>query len=240
MLYTNPEDDWSDLGLDKEEDEDTQDRSSSSPSSSSALNAKEQKMLLQKNNSNKLKSQYHSSYSPPTIKEDEEEMSNVSGEYTSNKYSVTSSIDLGPKVQNWTEVIRNDAPKRTISSPMVTYTQKEAENSIGYGNADNGPQVRRKSSELSQSMKTRLEAFNSSTQAAGGTEGEQKEIQKTTVEPDGQFKQKLQTFRKISEGNLNQTETERKPKPPMTISSLLGGGVSLYLIARKSRFINCE
>ena len=230
LLYTNPEDDWSDFCLEKEEEEDTPDRSSSTPSSSSALNATEQKMLLQKNNSNKLMSQYHSSVSPSTINEDEE-LSNVAPDYNTNKSSVSPSTmyDLGPKVQNWTEVIRNDAPKRTISSPMVTYTQKEADNSIGADNGENVPQVRRKSSELSASMKTRLEAFNSTVQPSGMPEDERVEVQKTAVEPDGQFRQKLQAFRKISEGQLNQAEIERKPKPPMTISSLLGGGVSLYL-----------
>ena len=231
MLYTNPEDDWSDLCLDTEEGVDIPDQSRSTTSSSSALNAKEQKMLLQKNNSNTLMSQYHSSsVSPSTINEDEEELA---AEYNTNKCSATSStmFDLGPKVQNWTEVIRNDAPKRTISSPMVTYTQKEADNSIGSAHGENVPQVRRKSSELSASMKTRLEAFNSSVQSSGDPEAETIEVQKISVEPDGQFKQKLQAFRKISEGQLTQTEIERKPKPPMTISSLLGGGVSLYLIS---------
>ena len=189
-------------------------------------------MLLQKNNSNRMKSQYNTSVSP-TINEDEEESAQRFEQRENNanqdmNNASSTRFDLGPKVQNWTSVIQNDAPKRTISSPMVTYTQKEADNSIGSANGDNAPQVRRKSSELSASMKTRLEAFNSSTQASGVTETERSEQQqKPSVEPDKTFHNKLQAFRKISMGQLNQDEVERKgPKPPMTISSLLGGGVS--------------
>ena len=229
-MYTNPEDDWSDLGLDTNEDQDNSEQSRSSSSSSSGLNAKEQKMLLQKNNSNKLKGPYRSSVSPSTINEDDEEASKTEGSInTSSVTSPSMNFDLGPKVQNWTEVIRNDAPKRTISSPMVTYTQKEADNNISGQNGESVPQVRRKSSELSVTMKTRLEAFNSSTKASGDTDGDGADVPKQAVEPDGLFKQKLQAFRKISEGQLNQTEIEKKPKPPMTISSLLGGGVSSYI-----------
>ena len=229
LLYTNPEDDWSDLGLDGNDYDDSPDHPSTSSSQgpSSALSPTEQKMLLQKNNSNKLSSQYNKSISPSTINEDEEESAKVVNENKTN-HNMNNKFDLGPKVQNWTEVIRNDAPKRTISSPMVTYTQKEADNSIGSSNEENAPQVRRKSSELSASMKTRLEAFNSSTQASGIPETEKADAVKTTVEPDKTFHNKLQAFRKISEGNLHQQEVERKPKPPMTISSLLGGGVSLW------------
>ena len=150
--------------------------------------------------------------------------------YLSPTSNPNNKIDLGPKVQNWTEVIRNDAPKRAISSPLVTYTQKEANNNSNgtMGNDEAAPQVRRKSSELSATMKNRLEAFNSASQASGANDadGPPEVVLKPAVEPDGLFKQKLQTFRKISEGQLNQTELERKPKPPMTISSLLGGGVS--------------
>ena len=222
------------MGLDGNDDDDSPDHPSSSSSQvpSSALSPTEQKMLLQKNNSNKLSSQYNQSVSPSTINEDEEE-TNITNEYNTNK-SYNNKFDLGPKVQNWTEVIRNDAPKRTLSSPMVTYTQKEADNSIGSANGENAPQVRRKSSELSASMKTRLEAFNSSTQASAIPETEKAEMVKTAgvVEPDKTFHNKLQAFRKISEGNLHQTDVERKPKPPMTISSLLGGGVGVKKISR--------
>ena len=225
LLYTNPEDDWSDLVIDKEDDEDIPD------SHSAALSPNEQQMLLQRNNSNKLKNQYNKSVSPSTINEDDEEAAKIATEYNANNgfNSPAANFDLGPKVQNWTQVIQNDAPKRTISSPMVTYTQKEADNSIGSANGDNAPQVRRKSSELSASMKTRLEAFNSSTAASGNPEPERAEVQKTSVEPDKTFHNKKDFFRKISEGQLNQPEAERKPKPPMTISSLLGGGVSQFI-----------
>merc|ERR1719189_2086907 len=72
----------------------------------------------------------------------------------------------------------------------------------------------------------RLEAFNSSTAASGNPEPERAEVQKTSVEPDKTFHNKKDFFRKISEGQLNQPEAERKPKPPMTISSLLGGGTN--------------
>ena len=223
--------------LDGNEDDDSPDHpsSSSSQAPSSALSPTEQKMLLQKNNSNKLSSQYNKSVSPSTINEDEEESAKVVNENNTNQ-NLNNKFDLGPKVQNWTEVIRNDAPKRTISSPMVTYTQKEADNSIGSSNGENAPQVRRKSSELSASMKTRLEAFNSSTQASGIPEAEKAEVVKTAgvVEPDKTFHNKLLAFRKISEGNLQQAEVERKPKPPQTISSLLGGGVSVYFEQKRN------
>lgn len=239
LLYTNPEDDWSDFGLEKEEYEDTPDQSSSTHTSSHALSPTEQKMLLQKNNSNKLMSQYSASVSPSTINEYEEEYDQVTNEnntHDSFNNTPTTQFDLGHKVQNWTQVIQNDAPKRTLSSPMVTYTQKEADNSIGSANGENAPQVRRKSSELSASMKNRLEAFNTSAQPSGIPEYERAEPQKTSVEPDKTFHNKLLAFRKISEGQLNQTEAERKPKPPMTISSLLGGGVSVFSLLTHNFF----
>lgn len=66
------------------------------------------------------------------------------------------------------------------SSPRISIEEKEA------------PPIRRKSSELSSSMKSRLEAFTSSSSLANAD-------QKRVVEPDNTFREKLQTFRKISE-----------------------------------------
>lgn len=79
--------------------------------------------------------------------------------------------------------------------------------------------MRRKSSELSNSMKSRLEAFISPQQTSL-TDGREKPVD-NTPEPDESFHEKLQTFRKISEG-VKADDEPKKPKPPLTYSSLIG------------------
>ena len=87
-----------------------------------------------------------------------------------------------------------------------------------------GPQVRRKSSELSSTMKSRLEAFISPT-GSGGPTTSGPEIREKAAdqgpEPDEKFHEKLQTFRKISEGQkTEEVNVQRKPK--LSYSSLIG------------------
>ena len=131
-------------------------------------------------------------------------------------------------VQNWTQVIRQDAPKRAVSSPVVTYTQRINNNDNEANQQQQQhqqPQVRRKSSELSSTMKSRLEAFNSQEALSSGSNSMESEVKQLTagpIEPDQQFHKKLMAFRKISEGKLEQPQ-DMKPKPPISISSLLGG-----------------
>ena len=148
----------------------------------------------------------HKSASPPSIPE-ENEQALEQPEWAANK------------VQNWTEVIRQDAPKRTVSSPVVTYAQRSAKTSLEQ--LQTQPQVRRKSSELSATMRERLEAFNAEQQGA-----EERATTAGPIEPDQQFHKKLMAFRKISEGKLEPPAEALKPKPPQSISSLLAGGVS--------------
>ena len=98
--------------------------------------------------------------------------------------------------------------------------------------------VRRKSSEMSQAMRDRLEAFNSGGGGVGGGSFDEEDgavspvagrehktsgLTAGVIEPDQKFHQKLMAFRKISEGKLDVPKEALKPKPPQSISSLLAG-----------------
>jgi len=155
------------------------------------------------------------------------------------------------KVQNWTEVIRQDAAPKTSSpalpaASVTTYAQRNnAKNSIGSSweqeqskqqeqkiSQSAGQPSRRKSSEMSATMRERLEAFKTNGEGDEGTEegnisggGGPKEPKTSltagVIEPDQKFHQKLMAFRKISEGKLDAPREPLKPKPPQSISSLL-------------------
>ena len=94
--------------------------------------------------------------------------------------------------------------------------------------------VRRKSSEMSQAMRDRLEAFSSggggsfdeedgAVSPVAGREHKTSGLTAGVIEPDHKFQQKLMAFRKISEGKLDVPKEALKPKPPQSISSLLAG-----------------
>ena len=198
LLYTSGEDlDWSEMGLDKEEEEEYN---------------RHQENVPDRDEDKKNKLRHHST-SPPPVREE------LGMEETPQPPEWASS-----GVQNWTQVIRQDAPKRAISSPVVTYTQRINSDDVE-NDKQQQPQVRRKSSELSSTMKSRLEAFNMQEGQSSGSNSMENESRQTTaglIEPDQQFQKKLMAFRKISEGKLEQPQ-DMKPKPPISISSLLGG-----------------
>lgn len=75
-------------------------------------------------------------------------------------------------------------------------------------------------------MKSRLEAFISPQQVSQ-TDGREKPVD-SAPEPDEKFHEKLQTFRKISEGT-NNDDVPKKPKPPLSYSSLIGVSQSLLM-----------
>ena len=79
---------------------------------------------------------------------------------------------------------------------------------------ETAPSVRRKSSELSLSMKSRLEAFTKN-------QDDENNANKRIVEPDNAFREKLQTFRKISEPQPEE-EVPKGPKPPLSYKTLIG------------------
>ncbi len=86
-------------------------------------------------------------------------------------------------------------------------------------NAANNEPVRRKSSEMSSTMKSRLEAFELQRQQ------EAQSRRSTEPEPDGMFKEKLKNFQKISsQSDLKQKELAKgptKPPPKMSYSKLI-------------------
>lgn len=139
--------------------------------------------------------------------------------------SGTTAASSSSSALSLTEAIRSDTPKRAISTPVINYTQaaSAAAQRVEYNPPSAGQQqpmqIRRKSSELSQTMKSRLEAFTSETNLAAPLSEARK---MAVVEPDCTFKEKLQTFKKISEGQVDKVE-ERRPRPPQSIGSLLAG-----------------
>lgn len=105
---------------------------------------------------------------------------------------------------------KTSAPVMPYGSPRGPSEEKEV------------PAVRRKSSELSTSMKSRLEAFTKQQQ-----EEADKAAKARAVEPDETFREKLQAFRKISEAKA-EDEVPKGPKPPLSYKTLIGNnfGVS--------------
>ena len=103
---------------------------------------------------------------------------------------------------------KTSAPVMPYGSPRSTSEEKEP------------PPVRRKSSELSSSMKSRLEAFT-----AAKNDSEDAETNKRVVEPDNTFRQKLQNFRKISEPQP-EPEQPQGPKPKLSYKNLIGNNFS--------------
>jgi len=82
------------------------------------------------------------------------------------------------------------------------------------------PSVRRKSSELSLSMKARLGAFTGKQDLEDDAAAN-----KRIVEPDNTFREKLQTFRKISEPQPEDS-VPKGPKPPLSYKTLIGNNFS--------------
>lgn len=99
---------------------------------------------------------------------------------------------------------------RKTSAPVLPYGNSGLKNSE---NEKEPPPVRRKSSELSSTMKSRLEAFTK--------QEEEEKNAKKMVEPDNTFREKLQTFRKISEPQPEE-EMPKGPKPVLSYKTLIG------------------
>ena len=103
-------------------------------------------------------------------------------------------------------------PSAVPNKPLVTFTNQDA---------NSAPPVRRKSSELSNTMKSRLEAFIAPTGSAPSLPEVREKAPDHAPEPDEKFHEKLQTFRKISEGpKPEEANVQRKPK--LSYSSLIG------------------
>ena len=113
--------------------------------------------------------------------------------------------------RKFSEVAHNSANK-----PIVTFTNQDSTN-VG------PPPVRRKSSELSTTMRSRLEAFISPSNpvvSGGPADSREKAAGDHTPEPNEKFHEKLSTFRKISEGpKEEEVSVQRKPK--LSYSSLI-------------------
>ena len=121
---------------------------------------------------------------------------------------------------------KTSAPVLPYGSPRSTSEEKEP------------PPVRRKSSELSTSMKSRLELFMKQDEEDNKvksvlptnnyvdfTKNSRLSLQnqkQRVVEPDNTFREKLQTFRKISEPQP-EDNTPKGPKPTLSYKTLLGG-----------------
>ena len=112
----------------------------------------------------------------------------------------------------------SEAGLNSANKPIVTFTNQDSANA-------GPPPVRRKSSELSTSMRSRLEAFispsSSTVVSSGGStlDSREKSAGDHTPEPDEKFHEKLSTFRKISEGTKEEEIMQRKPK--LSYSSLI-------------------
>ena len=112
----------------------------------------------------------------------------------------------------------SEAGLNSANKPIVTFTNQDSANA-------GPPPVRRKSSELSTSMRSRLEAFispsSSTAVSSGGStlDSREKSAGDHTPEPDEKFHEKLSTFRKISEGTKEEEIMQRKPK--LSYSSLI-------------------
>ena len=99
---------------------------------------------------------------------------------------------------------------RKTSAPVMPYGSSE----------QSAPPIRRKSSELSTTMKSRLEAFNKMQDEGNDEAGKSR-----NVEPDETFREKLQAFRKISEPQP-EDDTPKGPKPPLSYKTLIGSTFS--------------
>ena len=192
LLYTNGEDDWSDLGLEK------------------GHHSKDQAELpiekpIKKQQRQSLPTNLSKIEDKEEVKKELEETTDLVRNLSKNPQGGLDGYGEGVPVLNR----KTSAPVMPYGSPRAASEEKEP------------PPVRRKSSELSSSMKSRLEAF---------TSGKIDEIEDTAnakriVEPDNTFRQKLQNFRKISEP---QPEPEQPPgpKPKLSYKNLIGNNFS--------------
>lgn len=186
-LLHNDEDDWSDLGLEK--------IPKINQNNSSEISSVPAKQNLPKETKKRTSL-------PATIKENQIQVTNdevKSASRTPGGYFNNDGYGEGVPVLN-----------RKTSAPVLPYGNSGLKNSE---NEKEPPPVRRKSSELSSTMKSRLEAFTK--------QEEEEKNAKKMVEPDNTFREKLQTFRKISEPQPEE-EMPKGPKPVLSYKTLIG------------------
>ena len=105
--------------------------------------------------------------------------------------------------------------------------------------------MRRKSSELSSTMKSRLEAFERA-KAEAEAEAEEERKRSTSVQPptsdhDEKFREKLKNFQKISsQTDLNARNAfnkaeNKKPPPPLSYSKLIEVRKNIFKFCLKYR-----
>ena len=194
LLYTDGEEDWSDLGLEK------------STSSSALPSSSQSKPPTSISGPPKKRTSLPAATSKPEVVNSKEEVKKEVEEITN--FVKTATRTPGGGGDGYGEGVpvlnrKTSAPVMPYGSPRGPSEEKEV------------PAVRRKSSELSTSMKSRLEAF---------TKQQQEEADKAkarAVEPDETFREKLQAFRKISEAKA-EDEMPKGPKPPLSYKTLIG------------------
>lgn len=231
LLYTNGEDDWSDFGLDKIPTENPTADYDHFPND----NELPPEVAVMSNSSRRDEPVKKRTSLPATIRENPE---HPVSDFPDSKLPVSEpEIDKAAAV---TEFIRSSSRNpggydgygegvpvlnRKTSAPVMPYVSQRASSEdkdpVNLTGNDAAPAVRRKSSELSSSMKSRLEAFtasNNSDPNAG----------KRIVEPDNTFREKLQTFRKISEPKPPENDLAKGPKPPLSYKTLIGNNFTQY------------
>lgn len=129
---------------------------------------------------------------------------NNSTEKSSSMVETPQTVGVSVLNRKFSEVALTSGTK-----PIVTYTNQD----------QSVPPVRRKSSELSTTMRSRLEAFISPPPPPSSSGPETRASGDHTPEPDEKFHEKLSTFRKISEGTKEEEVVQRKPK--LSYSSLI-------------------
>ena len=198
LMYTSGDDDWSDLGLQRGQSKDEYEEELRMTSPTSVLPEKPSKKKQRQSlptNLSKIEDQEE-------VKLELDESTDLIRSLSKNPQGGLDGYGEGVPVLN-----------RKISAPVLPYGSPRAASE-----EKEPPAVRRKSSELSSSMKSRLEAFTS-----GKVDEDDKS--KRVVESDNTFRQKLQNFRKISEP---QPEPEQPPgpKPKLSYKNLIGNNFS--------------
>ena len=194
LMYTSGDDDWSDLGLEREPSQPKSDTEQFEPMEQQPKPPKKHQRQSLPTNLGKIEDKEE-------VKKELEETTDLIRSLSRNPQGGLDGYGEGVPVLNR----KTSAPVMPYGSPRSTSEEKEP------------PPVRRKSSELSVSMKSRLEAFTS--------KNEDSETNKRVVEPDNTFRQKLQNFRKISEPQP-EPEQPQGPKPKLSYKNLIGNNFS--------------
>lgn len=193
LLYTNGEEDWSDLGLEKN----TSGGSKSPP--------------LEANKSPDRTAAPTHSESPLPRTPVEADVGREEKAKSEDRTELVINASRAP----WGGYYGEGVPvlNRKTSAPVLPYGSAPGTSE----SPDGPPSVRRKSTELSNTMRSRLEAFTNI--------HEENNRAAKSVEPDETFREKLQTFRKISEPG-DDDRRPKGPKPPLSYKTLIGTNFS--------------